>query len=210
MATEVRREAGQPRAVEPWEDEPRIDARAKVTGQARYVEDLPALPGMVYAAALRSPYSHARIESIDASRAQALPGVLGVLDREHLGGLDPDTHVEPARGEMGRAGGSAHLRFLNTDKARFDGDLLALVAATDLRSARYAVSLIDVEYEVLPPVFDAAEALAPGAPLVHEDQGSNLALEDSLEWGDLEQGFAAADRVFEETFTSGAIFHHPM
>src|SRR4051794_38013109 len=119
MATDTRRTAGQPRPVEPWDDQPRIDARAKVTGQARYVEDLPALPGMVYGAALRSPYSHARIVAIDASRALALPGVLGVLDREHLGGLDPDTHVEPARGEMGRAGGTADLRFLTSDKARF-------------------------------------------------------------------------------------------
>src|SRR5207248_3687400 len=137
MATEARREAGQPRAVEPWDDQPRIDARDKVTGQAKYVEDLPALPGMVYAAALRSPYSHARIVSIDASRALALPGVLGVLDREHLGGLDPDARVEPARHEVGTAGGTADQRWLTSDKARFDGDLLALVAATDLRTARH-------------------------------------------------------------------------
>ncbi|HEY7061503.1 MAG TPA: xanthine dehydrogenase family protein molybdopterin-binding subunit [Chloroflexota bacterium] len=210
MATEARREAGQARAVEAWEDQPRIDAHDKVTGRAKYVEDLPALPGMVYAAALRSPYSHARIISIDASRALALPGVLGVLDREHLGGLDPHAKVEPARHEVGAAGGTADQSWLTTDKARFDGDLLALVAATDLRTARHAVSLIDVEYEVLPPVFSAAEALAPGAPLVHEDRGNNLALEDSLEWGDVERGFAEADRIFEETFDSSTIFHHPM
>jgi CO/xanthine dehydrogenase Mo-binding subunit len=193
-----------------WEDRPRVDARAKVTGQAKYVEDLPALPGLAYVAALRSPYSHARIVSIDAARALALPGVLGVLDREHLDGLDPFAKVEPTRHEVVAAGGTADQSFLTTDKARFDGDLIALVAATDLRTARYAVSLIDVEWEVLPPVFSAAEALAPGAPLVHEDRGSNLALEDRLEWGDIEQGFREADHVFEERFNSGTIFHHPM
>jgi CO/xanthine dehydrogenase Mo-binding subunit len=97
-----------------------------------------------------------------------------------------------------------------TDKARFDGDLIALVAAEDLRTARRAVELIEVEYEVLPPVFSAEEALAPGAPLLHEDRGSNLAIEDSLIWGDVEQGFKEAEQVYEEAFSSGNIFHHPM
>jgi len=67
-----------------------------------------------------------------------------------------------------------------------------------------------VDYEPLPPVFDAAAALAPGAPILHEDHGTNLLLEDKLEWGDIERGFNEADRVFEETYTSPAMFHHPM
>jgi CO/xanthine dehydrogenase Mo-binding subunit len=213
MATSRRTDTPQPRSVTPWDDKPRIDARDKVTGQAKYVEDLPDLPGMVYAAALRSPYSHARIVSMDASRALRLPGVLGVIDREHMEGMDPHVKVEASRhdrADVGKEGGTADQSFLTIDKARFDGDLLGLVAAVDLRTARRAVELIDVEYEVLPPVFSAAEALAPGAPAIHEDRGDNLALEDSLEWGNVEQGFAEADHVFEETFTSGTIFHHPM
>ena len=79
-----------------WVDEPRVDARDKVTGQAQYVEDLPDVPGMVYGACLRSPYSHARIVSIDTTRAEALPGVLGVLDRAHLDGVEPLAKVGEA------------------------------------------------------------------------------------------------------------------
>src|SRR5947207_5638194 len=94
-----RQDAPAPRPVVRWEDQPRIDAREKVTGRAMYVEDLPALPGMAYVAPLRSPYSHARIVSIDVSRALALPGVLGVLDRDHLDGFDPHATVEPLRHE---------------------------------------------------------------------------------------------------------------
>ena len=70
--------------VAPWIDEPRIDLRDKVTGEAKYVEDLPHLPRMAYAAALRSPYSHAQIVSVDSSNVEHLPGVLAVLDRERL------------------------------------------------------------------------------------------------------------------------------
>src|SRR5262249_35268908 len=162
-----------------WTDEPRVDAHDKVTGQARYVEDLPEVPGMVYGACLRSPYSHARIVSIDTTRAEALPGVLGVLDRAHLDGVDPGAKVGEAAPAAIR-GTTAELGFITTDKARFQGDLLGMVAAVDRRTAERAVALIDVEYEVLPPVFSAAEALDPAAPLVHEALGSNLALVDSL------------------------------
>src|SRR5688500_13228681 len=83
-------ERTRPDAASPaaWIEEPRVDARDKVTGQAKYVEDLPDLPGMVHAACLRSPYSHARVVAIDTSRAEALPGVVGILDRAHLEGVD--------------------------------------------------------------------------------------------------------------------------
>ena len=82
---------------------PRLDARGKVTGRATYVEDLPDLPGMTWGAVLLSPYSHARIVSIDASPAQRLPGVLGVLDREHLEGLNPMlTPSRPCSNDSGR------------------------------------------------------------------------------------------------------------
>src|SRR3990167_8259273 len=76
-------------AVDKWEYQPRIDSLEKVTGQAMYVEDLPDLPGMAIAANLLSPYSHARILTIDSSKAERLPGVLAVLDRERLDGLYP-------------------------------------------------------------------------------------------------------------------------
>ena len=85
-----------------------------------------------------------------------------------------------------------------------------MVVAEDLRSAERALEKIRVEYEPLPPVFDAVEALAPGAPILHEERGTNLLLEDSLTWGDIDEGFRQADRVFEETYTSPSMFHHPM
>jgi CO/xanthine dehydrogenase Mo-binding subunit len=192
--------------IQNWEPEPRADLQEKVVGKAKYVEDLPDLPGMCYGATLLSPYSHARIRSIDSSKAEQLPGVLGVLHRERLDGLNP---LLPApKHELMRL--SPDENFIAIDKVRFDGELVAAVAAEDLRTARRAAELIEVEYEPLPAVFDAGEALAPGAPILHEGKGTNLLLEDKLEWGDLEQGFKQADRVFEETYSSPSMFHHPM
>ena len=159
-----RREAAKRRRVESWVDEPRIDALEKVTGRAKYIEDLPDLPGTVYAAALRSPYSHARIVSVDSSRAERLPGVLGAVTRECLGELDlAGIGAEGGGGPAGR-GTVRDQTFITTDKARFDGDLLGMVAAVDLRTARRAVELVNVEYEIRPTVFSVAEALAAGAP----------------------------------------------
>jgi len=185
---------------------PRIDLKDKVTGQAQYVEDLPDLPNTAYGATLLSPYSHARILSIDSAEALKMPGVLGIVDREHLDGVNPRLKVAPHE----------HLKitddqdFVAIDKVRFDGDLVAVVVADDLGTAERALEKIHVEYEPLPPVFDAVEALAPGAPILHEDRGTNLLLEDSLTWGDIDEGFRQAERVFEETYTSPSMFHHPM
>ncbi len=198
-----RRQAAQRRPVEPWVDEPRIDSLQKVTGQAKYIEDLPDLPGTVYAVALRSPYSHARIISMDSSRAERLPGVFGAVTRECLGELNL----------AGMAKGRGTVRdqnFITTDKARFDGDLLGMIAAIDLRTARRAIESVDIKYEILPTVFSVPEALATGAPLVHDDLSNNLAMEDSFEWGDVAQGFSQAHRVFEETYFAPNVFHHPM
>jgi len=93
---------------------------------------------------------------------------------------------------------------------RYDGDHVALIVAEDLHTAERALEKIHVEYEPLPSVFDAGEALAVGAPILHEERGSNLLLEDSLIWGDVDEGFRQAERVFEETFSSPSMFHHPM
>ena len=180
-------------------DPARIDLLDKVTGRALYIEDLPNLPGMAYAVALRSPYSHAKILSVNSSHARKLPGVLGIIDRENLNSLDlkidSDTFDQP---------------LIVADKARFHGDLLGIVAAVDLRTARRALELIEIEYEMLPAIFTVEEALAPGAPLIHEDLGTNVALEDSLEWGDVEKGFRDSDTIFEESFSSPNVYHHPM
>jgi len=185
---------------------PRIDLKDKVTGQAQFIEDLADLPDTAFGAALLSPYSHAKILRIDSSEALKLPGVLGVVDREHLEGVNPRLKLAPHE----------HLKisddqdFVAIDKVRYDGDLVAVVVAEDMRTAQRALEKILVDYEPLPPVFDAVEALAPHAPVIHEARGSNLLLEDSLAWGDIDEGFRQADRVFEETFSSPSMFHHPM
>ena len=185
---------------------PRIDLRDKVTGQAQYVEDLPDLPNTAYGAPILSPYSHARIVRIDSTEALKLPGVLGIVDRDHLDGVNPRLKLAPHE----------HLKIVDDqdivaiDKVRFDGDLVALIVADDLRTAERAREKVRVEYEPLPPIFDAVEALAPGAPILHEERGSNLLLEDSLVWGDTDEGFRQAERVFEETYSSPSMFHHPM
>ena len=186
--------------------QPRIDLREKVTGQAQYIEDLPDLPSTAYGATLLSPYSHARILSIDSSSAEKSPGVLAVLDREHLDGQNP--RLKLARHEHFKL--TDDQDFIAIDKVRFEGELVALVVAEDLRSAQRALEKIRVEYEPLSPVFDAVEALAPGAPILHEERGTNLLLEDSLVWGDIDEGFRQADRVFEESYRSPSMFHHPM
>jgi len=178
----------------------------KVTGAAQYIEDLPDLPGTAYGAALLSPYSHARILRIDASEALRLPGVLAVVDRDHLDGINPRLKLAPHE----HLKASDDQDFVAIDKVRYDGDLVAVVAAEDLRTAQKALDKIAVEYEPLTPVFDAEAALLPGAPLLYEERGSNLLAEDTLSWGDVEEGFRQADRVFEESYSSPSMFHHPM
>src|SRR5712692_1249175 len=131
MATvelEVRRRTAVPRQpIEHWTDEPRADAWDKVTGHAVYVEDVPDLPGILYAATLRSPYSHAKIVSIDSSRAESLPGVVGVLDREYLGGLSPiipdSPHNPIARRTASDDPTAGDEPFIATDRDSYDGDV---------------------------------------------------------------------------------------
>ena len=153
----------------------------------------------MYAASIRSPYSHAGIRSIDSSAAEALTGVVGIIHAGRLDGMD-----------LHRQASSIHQEFLATDKVRFDGDLVGLVAAEDLRTARLAAQLVEVDYELLPVVFSHAEATVPGAPLVHDEVAGNMAVTDLLEWGDLELGMREAAHVAEGTYFSPSVYHHPM
>jgi CO/xanthine dehydrogenase Mo-binding subunit len=185
----------------------RIDARAKVTGCAEYTEDLPLPFGTLHCAILPSPYSHARIRSIDARVAERLPGVVAVLTRDHLDGLDPFRRSHGRR--LGDAISVAD-PFFAVDKVRYDGEPVAAVAAETAAIAEAAVRLIEVEYEELPPVFDPEQCLAPDAPLLHEEAGTNLADEYVWSWGDVERGFRESDRIFEDRYTFPSVFHHPM
>src|SRR5579871_4683155 len=171
----------------------RIDAQKRVTGTATYTGDL-RLPGMLYARVLRSPHAHARIKRIDVSRAQALPGVKAILTHENC-------DVVWSSGDM------RNKRYLFNNPVRFAGDAVAAVAATDRHIAEEALHLIAVDYEVLPFVLDPEEALKSGAPEIQA--GGNLSANaqgrhepDTTRHGNLEEGFRAADQVFEDRFTS--------
>lgn len=137
---------------------PRLDARHKATGQAVYTDDM-HLPGMLHGAVLGSPHAHARVVSVDTSRAAALPGVAAVLSAADLPGrlMGPGIQDEPV---MAR------------DRARYVGEPVAAVAAVDRDTARAALASIDVVYEVLEPVYDPEQALQPDAPVLHPDRDS--------------------------------------
>lgn len=166
----------------------RLDAPDKTTGRARYIDDM-ALPGMLFGAILQSPLPHAKILSIDASRARRLPGVKAVVAAEDAGPVKYG--VSPARYDE---------NLFCKEKARYIGDEVAAVAAVDLETALEALSLIKVDYEELPAVFSAEEALAEGAPVIHEDYPRNLCAEVHQEFGDVEAALAACDVVRTDTF----------
>jgi CO/xanthine dehydrogenase Mo-binding subunit/CO/xanthine dehydrogenase FAD-binding subunit len=174
-------------------DVPRTDAVAKVTGAAQYVADL-HLPGMLYAAVLRSPHPHARILDIDTRAAERMTGVKAVV-----------TGADTARRKWGAF--RPDLYPLAIGKVRYVGDEVAAVAATDPETARAAVDAIKVEYEPLPAVLSLDAALAPGAPRVHEDAPGNVAHHFGFERGDVDAGFRASDVVVEGTWESTRQWH---
>lgn len=166
----------------------RPDAFEKVTGEARYPADL-VREDMVFLKAVFAHRPHARILSIDTSQAAAAPGVLAVFtsaDVPHnkFGLIDEDHPV------------------LCAEKVRFTGDRVALVAARTAQAAKAAANLVRVQYEDLPAVFDAHAAMRPGAPLVHDDRESNVLEHIRIRKGNVEEAFARADVVLEETFTT--------
>jgi len=180
--------------------EQKVDALKLVQGRPAFAADV-ELPGMLYAKVLRSPYAHARIRRIDASRARALPGVHAVL-----------THQDIPRVVFSTAGQSdpipGPLDFVSLDsKVRYVGDRVAFVAAESPEIAEKALRLIEVEYEPLPAVLDPRQAMAPGAPVIHDepdyvpfgecDPRRNLAAEIRIELGDVDAAMAQADHVFE-------------
>ncbi|MDE0343985.1 MAG: molybdopterin-dependent oxidoreductase, partial [Deltaproteobacteria bacterium] len=194
----------------------RVDGVVKATGKAVYAMDL-ELPGMLHAKVLRSPFPHARLVRVDATKAAALPGVVTVLTRETLDGMNPYF-------------GSAYKdqTIVALDKVRYDGDPVAAVAANDEATAAEALALIETEYEELPAVTDVADAIAPGAPLVHEQvadadelhghayrvpeefRGTNVCYAYNYSRGDVDKGFVQADEVFEDVFTFPQVQHYPL
>jgi len=167
----------------------RRDAQSQVTGQVRYTEDI-RLPGMLHIKFLRSRYPHARILSIDTSRASAAAGVIAVITGRDV----PFNRIGAIRQDQ---------PVLADDRVRYLGDPVAAVAAETEEAAFQALRHIDVQYEELPAVFDPLRAIEPGAPLLHGD--SNVLARQGLRCGDIEKGFAASRFVIDETYRTKAV-----
>lgn len=174
---------------------PRVDGIEKVTGAARYAGDL-VFPGMLHGKILRSPYPHARIVSINPEKALRLSGVRAVVTGKDgpgtLFGFLPQTRDRLA---------------LPIDKVRYIGEEVAAVAADTPEIAAQALEMIEVEYEVLPAVFDPEEAMAEGAPSIHSHVKNNVSAETHMKFGDVEEGFARSDLIREETYKTQEILH---
>ncbi len=178
----------------------KVDAMAKCTGDTRYADDI-ELPRMLYAKLLRSPYPHARIRSIHTERAAQLEGVSAVITGKDLPekfGIMPSTQDEEA---------------LAVEKVRYVGDPVAAVAASSEALAEQALTLIDVDYEILKPVLSIEEALASKeeSERIHSwNRRANIQKAVSFEFGDVVVGFARADEIFEDTFFFQGNTHLPM
>ena len=169
----------------------RHDGYDKVTGRALYGADM-QLPGLLFGKVLRSPHAHARILSIDTSRAEAHPDVNAVVTSRDLP-------------EAGDKAPRVSTNVLAGNKVLYKGHAIAAVAAANVHAAETALSLIDVQYEVLPAVRNVTEAMAEGALLVHEDMDSNVTGHTQYKLGDVEKGFASADFVIEREFHTDTI-----
>lgn len=173
---------------------PRLDAPLEASGELIYGDDI-ARPGMLYAAAHYSSYSHAKILSVDCTKAEQMPGVHGVIT---------------ARNVPFNRFGISHIDqpVLADDKVRCMGDAIAVVAAETPQLAKEAAAQIQVSYEPLEPVLDPIRALEPSAPLVQSE--SNLAAHIKLRKGDVEWGFAHSDYILEDEYTTQKIEHMPL
>ncbi|MGH7823564.1 MAG: xanthine dehydrogenase family protein molybdopterin-binding subunit [Candidatus Binatia bacterium] len=194
----------------------RVDGVEKVTGKAVYTGDV-ELPGMAYAKILRSPVAHAKLVKVDASRAANLTGVIAALTRDDI--MDFNYRYGATYKDQ---------CIVAVDKVRYVGDPVAAVLAADPATAEEALELIDVEYEELPKVTGIDEAIAEGAPMVHEGdvaraelrgstygaperfKGTNVCYYFGYERGNLEAAFKQADFVFEDTFRFHKVQHYSL
>ena len=189
----------------------RVDGPAKLRGSAQFTGDI-EMPGMVYAKVLRSAYAHARLTRVNAEKAQKLPGVVAVLTRDDLKRMNayfgPVVKDQPV---------------VALDRVRYVGDIIAAVAAEEKDIAEEALELIEVDYEPLPAIFDPAEAMKPGAPILHSEsarsetrldrdqfhfeKNSNVLSVYHASQGDVALGFREADEIFEDVYSSQKIQH---
>jgi CO/xanthine dehydrogenase Mo-binding subunit len=183
---------------------PRLEAGDKATGRAQYADDI-RLPGMLYAALVTSPHAHAKILGYSLDAARSIPGVKAIVTGDDLkgprsGGIIKDESMVARR------------------KVRYVGEIVAAVAAVDRETASRAAEAIEVAYEPLPRVLSIDEALAPGAPILHDEQATyvktiqggghgNLVFESSVEEGDVERAFRECDTVVEGIWETQAQHH---
>ena len=191
----------------------RPDGVDKVTGRAQYGADT-SFPGLVYAKMLRSPHAHARIKSIDTSKAEAFPGVLAVATAADFPDTKRDSTVDYGEGD--RTLWQLRSNSMAIDKVHYKGQPVAGVAAANVHIAEEACRLIEVEYEVLPHVLWVLDAIKDDAPLLHEDQkterfgektdkSSNIATHFQHKLGEVEKGFSDADIVIERGFDTATV-----
>ncbi len=194
-------------------ERPAVESRAKVSGRCEYVADL-TVPRMVWAHLVRSTCPHGLIKEIDKSGALEVPGVLAVVTGADLKSLGINLRFGPVFRDQS---------LLAVDKTIYAGEPVVAVVAESQSAAEEAASRVSVGYEPLPAVFDPLEAVAPGAPVIHEhvepaghfadvkhlhpQDNSNICTHFKLRHGNVEEGFALADRLFEHTFTTPAVAH---
>src|SRR5436305_7297317 len=166
-----------------------------ITGQGNYVDDI-KLYGMLHMSVLRSPYGHARINSINTEAARNHPGVNAVYTAADMKGIVGNVAIAVPLGEI--TNGMGVHGPLAEGKVRFYGDPVAVVIAEDRYVARDARDLIEVDYEPLPAVVDVEKAMEPGAPLLYEEFGTNVAF-------GMHPPTDEIDKVFEQTLADGGV-----
>src|SRR5579859_809273 len=174
-----------------------IDSAGKTTGAGKYADDL-SLPGMMIGRILHSPYPHALVKRIDASRALALDGVVAVVigqDAPNKYGILPVGHDETA---------------LAVEKVRYVGDNVACVVAESESIAEQALELIEVEYEQLPACFDPEDSMKAEKDWIHPQRPNNIEKDYHHVFGDPDKGFAEADVVTEHRYIAGEVTHAAM
>ncbi len=172
----------------------RVDAREKVTGEARFAEDI-KMPGLSYAALVRSPFAHARVVSVNAKPALLMRGVIRVLTAKDV----------PGRNDLEGYSRNEHLLAATGDSVRMVGDAVALVVAETPDLARKAAAAVQVEYEPLPHTYDALEAISPSAAEIH--QGGNELNSDAILHGDMDDAMSNADLVIESHYRTPFMEH---
>ena len=181
----------------------RVEDRRLITGDTAFVDDL-EISRLLYVAVLRSPYAHAKLLKVDCSKALEVPGVVAAVTGEDAKRFTKPlpayavSHLKPE--EYGLAVG----------KVRYVGEPIAAVAATDPDTAEDAIEFIEAEYETLPAVVDAEEAMKPGAPLVYESFGTNVVAHHTAKWGNVDQAFKDAAVVVKKRVTLSRISSTPL